>query len=175
MSGKTTSTRRSAVERLRAVKDALAERLVECLEALRADAGERLLCLNGREPRACAADADRDRLEAVGVHRGHHALRRDDGDFVLDGATAEEDTDLRAPARHSNSPTSATSVSSSMLKRSRTRCCASSISATTSAAVASPRFRMKLRACRRTGRRRCGGRAGRPRRRTTRPGSAAGS
>jgi len=63
---------------------------------------------------------------------------------VLGGAAAEKDAGLHSLARQVNSPTSATSGSSSTPNCCCARACACSMSATTSAAVAPPRLRMKF-------------------------------
>ena len=146
ISGKTTSTRRRLDSACVAVEDAVAEGLVEALEALGADAVERLLGLRGCQPGALAGDADGHGLEAVVVDRGHDALRGDHGDLVLGGLAAEEHADLQllAARAHRNSPAIWTSVSSSMPKCSLMRSRARSISEVTSFAVAPPWFSMKL-------------------------------
>src|SRR5439155_25906544 len=101
--------------------------------------GARQLCarLLRRQPAAVARDAERDRLESVGISRFEHVHGGDDGDFVFDRTATEDDTQPlpSGGVRHQYpSPTSSTSFSRSMPKRSLTRRCASRISAYTSAA-----------------------------------------
>ena len=132
---------------LGAVQDALSQRLLKGCELLQAYGGEGALAIGRGEPCPLSGDADGHGLETVRVQGGHHRLGGDHGDLVLGGAAAEQDADLQTLACHQGSPAIATSFSSSMPKRSRTRERASSIRARASTALAPPRLRKKLVCC----------------------------
>src|SRR5438105_12509338 len=93
---------------------------------------------------AVLVDVERDRLEALRIHRCDDRLGGKDGDLVLGRPSTEEDPDAQPAHWPAVRPMTRTSGSSSMPNRSKTRFRISAIKASTSSALAPPRLTMKF-------------------------------